>query len=63
MTNLGTVLADAYTVGKILYSKQFEDVDIASKADEIYAFLLGMPVYQQIGKNFGLLGEVPTYLK
>ncbi|MFH1488603.1 MAG: iron ABC transporter substrate-binding protein [Pseudomonadota bacterium] len=62
MTNLGTVIADAYTVGKILYPKRFADVNLAQKADEIYDFLLGKPVYQQIAKTFGNLGDVPEYL-
>jgi iron complex transport system substrate-binding protein len=63
MTNIGTVLTDAYTVGKILYPEAFGDVDLPRKADEIYTFLLGKPVYRQMAKQFGELGEVPNYLK
>jgi iron complex transport system substrate-binding protein len=62
MTNLGTVIADAYTVGKILYPERFDDVTPAEKADRIYAFLVGKPVYREMAKNFGGLGEVPEYL-
>lgn len=62
MTNIGTVIADAYTVGKILYPKQFEDVELSEKADQIYEFLIGRPVYRQMAENFGGLGEVPDYL-
>jgi iron complex transport system substrate-binding protein len=63
MTNLGTVVADAYTVGKILYPKQFSDVNPEDKADRIYDFLLGKPVYGQMAANFGRLGAIPDYLK
>jgi iron complex transport system substrate-binding protein len=63
MTNLGTVIADAYTVGKILYPKRFDDVNPAEKADQIYDFLLGKPVYKEMAKNFGHLGEIPDYLQ
>lgn len=62
MTNLGTVIADAYTVGKILYPGKFTDVDLARKADQIYTFLVGKPVYRQTAKTFGKLGQVPGYL-
>lgn len=63
MTNIGTVIADAYTVGKILYSERFGDVDLPGKADAIYDFLLGRPVYEQMAENFGRLGDIPGYLK
>jgi len=59
MTNIGTVIADAYTVGKTLYPKQFSDVDLEEKADEIYGFLLGKPVHAQIANMFGRLGGSP----
>ena len=63
MTNLGTVVADAYSVGKILYPDRFEDVNPADKADQIYGFLLGKPVYKQIADTFGNLGDVPKFLQ
>jgi iron complex transport system substrate-binding protein len=63
MTNLGTVIADAYTVGKILYPKRFDNVNLRNKADEIYTFLVGEPVYDQLAQTYGHLGETPTYLK
>ena len=56
-TNIDTVIADAYAVGKAMYPKQFADVDIAKKADEIYTFMLGKPVYAQMRTNHGALGE------
>jgi iron complex transport system substrate-binding protein len=63
MTNLGTVVADAYTVGKILYPERFADVNPEDKADQIYDFLLGKPVYGQMVQNFGRLGQIPDYIK
>jgi iron complex transport system substrate-binding protein len=63
MTNIGTVIADAYTVGKILYPNRFDDVELSGKADQVYDFLLGKPVYRQMEKTFGRLGDVPSYLE
>jgi iron complex transport system substrate-binding protein len=55
--NYDTVLADAYFIGKTLYPEQFADVDPAQKADEIYTFLDGKPVYNDMKTLFG--GFVP----
>ncbi|MCB2192300.1 MAG: iron ABC transporter substrate-binding protein [Deltaproteobacteria bacterium] len=62
-TNLGTALADAYAIGKILQPQEFKDVDPAAKADEIYVFLMGKPVYGQMAKRYGPLGGPPPFLK
>ncbi len=63
VTNVDTVLVDAYAVGKILYPKQFADVDLKDKANEIYEFLVGSPVYSEMEKIYGTLGKVPAFLK
>ncbi len=60
-TNIGTALADAYAIGKILYQKPFEDVDPERKADEIYTFLVGKPVYQSMQKVYGSNGQKATF--
>lgn len=52
-SNLGTALADAYYIGKVIYPEQYQDIDPAKKADEIYTFLLGKPVYEQMKADFG----------
>ncbi len=57
MTNLGTVITDAYAVAKILYPGRFEDLVLADKANEVYSFLLGKPLYQELAKINGVLGE------
>ncbi len=62
LTNIGTALIDAYTVGKILYPDFFHDVVLAEKADEIYEFLVGTPVHREMEKDYGLIGALPQFL-
>ena len=50
--NFGSILADAWYVGKVLYPNQFADVDPAKKADEIYEFLLSAKVYAAMDALF-----------
>jgi iron complex transport system substrate-binding protein len=57
-TNLGTAIADAYYLGKILYPAAFADIDPAQKADEIYTALLGQPAYDQMAAAFGGFGPL-----
>ncbi|QGP93876.1 hypothetical protein MGLY_32990 [Neomoorella glycerini] len=52
-TNIDTAIADAYFAGKVIFPDQFKDIDPAGKADEIYQFLLGKPLYEQMAKDFG----------
>jgi iron complex transport system substrate-binding protein len=61
VTNVSTAIADAYAVGKILYPEQFADIEPKRKADEIYAFLYGKPLYLQMEKDFGPLGRVADF--
>lgn len=61
-TNIGTALIDAYAIGKILYEKQFEDIDPKRKADEIYTFLVGKPVYENMQTDYGSLGQKAPFL-
>ncbi len=63
VTNVGTAIGDGYAVGKILYPKRFEDVDVAGKADEIYTFMYGKPLYGLMEKDFGPLGRVADFQK
>lgn len=51
-TNFGTLLANSYYIGTILYPDEFDDIDPDKKADEIYEFLVGSPVYNQISEEF-----------
>jgi len=50
-TNHETSMANAYYIGTILYPEQFEDIDPAAKANEIYTFIDGAPVYEQLKAN------------
>lgn len=51
--NFGSIIADAYYIGKTLYPERFADVDPAAKADDIYRFLVNRPVYDAMKKAFG----------
>jgi len=52
-TNIDTALADSYYAGKVIFPAQFKDVNPVQKADEIYRFLLGKPLYQQVAEGCG----------
>ena len=54
-SNHGTSFANAYFVGTILYPEQFSDIDPIAKADEIYTFLVGKPVFAELNANTGSL--------
>lgn len=62
-TNVGTALADAYAIGKILYPHAFVDVDPEQKCDEIYTYLVGRPVYAQMKKDYGAIGQLVQFMK
>ncbi len=50
--NFGSILADAYFVGKVLYPEHFKDINPDKKADEIYEFLVGRKVLHQLQDAF-----------
>ncbi len=50
--NCGSVLADAYFIGKVIYPDRFADIDPAEKADEIYTFFVGKPVFDDINQQY-----------
>ncbi|NLI62528.1 MAG: ABC transporter substrate-binding protein [Methanosarcinaceae archaeon] len=54
--NHGTSFANAYFVGTVLYPENFKDINASEKADEIYTFLVGKPVFDQLYANTGSLG-------
>jgi len=57
-TNIGTAIADAYYIGKVIYPDRFADVDPVKKANEVYAFLVGKPVYETLKEQFGGFGKI-----
>ncbi len=54
--NYETILANAYFVGKTLYPDRFADVDPVEKADEIYTFFVGKPVFADLNSQYDSLG-------
>jgi len=62
-TNIGTALADAYAVGKIVYPDRFGDVAPEAMADAIYTFLVGKPVYTEMKRDYGAIGAKAPFLK
>ena len=61
--NYGCILANAYYIGKLIYPDRFEDVDPAAKADEIFTFLVGKPVYEAMDGMFQNLSYKPIPLR
>jgi iron complex transport system substrate-binding protein len=51
--NFGSILANAYYLGKLLFPERFTDIDPPVKADELYTFLVGKPVFDQMNRAFG----------
>ena len=62
-TNIGTALAEAYAIGKTIHAERFRDVDLAAKADEIYTFLVGQPVYAAMRATYGELSRVVAFIE
>ncbi|WP_460128388.1 iron ABC transporter substrate-binding protein [Thermococcus prieurii] len=57
-TNIGIAIADAYYIGKVIYPERFKDIDPVEKANEIFTFLVGKPVYGELAKEFGGFGKI-----
>jgi ABC-type Fe3+-hydroxamate transport system, periplasmic component len=57
--NYGSILANAFFIGKLIYPERFADVDPAAKADEIYSFLVGKPVFREMNDMFHGLAYTP----
>ena len=49
--NHDAVLANAWFVAKTLYPEQFSDIDPNKKADDIFTFLVGKPVFEQLNAS------------
>jgi len=50
--NFGSILSDAWYIGKILHPERFKDIDPVKKADEIYEFLVLKPVFAHMNSLF-----------
>ena len=53
--NHDAVLANAWFIGKTLHPDQFEDVDPKTKADDIFTFLVGEPVFDILNADLNHL--------
>jgi len=61
-TNHETSMANAYYIGTVLYPKLFADINPAEKANEIYTFVDGAPVYEQLKANLDNLSYTKLVL-
>lgn len=60
--NFGSILADAWYIGKVLYPERFKDIDPGKKADEIYEFLVLKPVFAPMNSMFNGMAFQPVDL-
>ena len=51
--NIETAIANIYFLGKLLYPGEFKNIDPERKADEIYLFMLGKPLYDKMAGLYG----------
>ena len=60
--NYGSILANAYYLGKLIYPDRFQDVNAEAKADEIYSYLIGEGVFEVMNSKFQNLAfkQVPV---
>lgn len=58
--NFGSILANAYFIGKLVRPHGFADIDPAAEADAIYSFLVGKPVFGTLDAAFGHLAYRPV---
>lgn len=60
--NYGSILANAWYIGKVLYPQRFRDIDPAAQADRIYTFLVGAAVFEQMNETFRQMAFKPVEL-
>lgn len=62
-SNHGSILANAYYIGSVLYPERFTDIDPRRTADDIYSFLVGRPVFDEMDRLFGNLAfaQIPVH--
>ncbi|MDW7989556.1 MAG: iron ABC transporter substrate-binding protein [Archaeoglobaceae archaeon] len=57
-TNVEQALVNSYWIGKVLYPEKFRDIDFKKKANEIYTFFVGKPIYDEIMSKYGELRKI-----
>jgi iron complex transport system substrate-binding protein len=53
--NYGSILANSYYCASVLFPEAFGDISPRKKADEIYSFLVGKPVFEELNEAFDSL--------
>ncbi|WP_316978490.1 iron ABC transporter substrate-binding protein [Shumkonia mesophila] len=61
--NFGSILANAYFIGKLVWPQGFQDIVPASEADAIYTFLVGKPAFKAMNASFRNLAYTPVPLQ
>ncbi|MDX9860368.1 MAG: iron ABC transporter substrate-binding protein [Rhodospirillales bacterium] len=61
--NFGSILANAYFIGRLVWPQGFQDITPADEADAIYTFLVGRPVFEAMNASFGNLAYIPVPLQ
>ena len=61
-TNIGTAICDAYAVAKVLYPGVFKNLDLEKKINEIYSFMVGRALYQEMKNTYGVILRKPSFL-
>ncbi|AEE15000.1 ABC-type transporter, periplasmic subunit [Thermodesulfobium narugense DSM 14796] len=51
-TNIEIALIDSYFAGKVIYPDRFSDINISTKANEIFKEFLDKPMFNEIVKNY-----------
>ena len=61
--NFESILANAYFIGKLLYPERYADIDPAAKADAIYSFMVGQPLFTEMNRQFQNLAYIALPLR
>ncbi len=62
-TNLETAIVDAYVIGKVLFPGQFKDINLPEKADQIFTFFVGAPLFSKMVEDYKMPGSVVPFSK
>jgi iron complex transport system substrate-binding protein len=57
-TNYGTVLGNSYYIAKVLHPGTFQNMDPVDEINDIYEFLVGGRVYEDMAREFGGFQEL-----
>ncbi|MFO8052169.1 MAG: iron ABC transporter substrate-binding protein [Thermoplasmatota archaeon] len=57
-TNYGTVLGNSYYIASLLFSEEIGEIDPVEETGDIYEFLVGKRVYEEMAEEFGGFKEL-----